>query len=91
MWKQPELPAELAAMIDDETLDRFTVSGDADECARRMRALAAALPEVTGFRIKLPRPVRAATYAEYERSIRGMGEVIAALRTPGRTAALSAS
>jgi 5,10-methylenetetrahydromethanopterin reductase len=90
MWKQPELPAELAAMIDDETLDRFTVSGDADECARRMRALAAALPEVTGFRIKLPRPVRAATYAEYERSIRGMGEVIAALRAPGRTAALSA-
>lgn len=89
MWKQPELPPELAALIDDETLDRFTVSGGPEECARRMRALAEALPEVTGFRIKLPRPVRAATYGDYERSIRGMGEVIAALRASAqpRTAA----
>ena len=80
MWRQPELPAELAAMIDEETLDRFTVAGGPDECARRMRALAEALPEVTGFRLKLPRPVRAATFADYEDSIRGMGEVIAKLR-----------
>jgi alkanesulfonate monooxygenase SsuD/methylene tetrahydromethanopterin reductase-like flavin-dependent oxidoreductase (luciferase family) len=90
MWKEPELPAELAAMIDDETLDRFTISGDPEECARRMRELADDLPEVTGFRIKLPRPVKAATYEEYERSIRGMGEVITALRAPVRTAARSA-
>jgi len=38
------------------------------------------LPEVTGFRIKLPRPVRAATYGDYEDAIRGMGQVIAKLR-----------
>jgi 5,10-methylenetetrahydromethanopterin reductase len=80
MWRQPELPPELEAMIDDETLDRFTVAGEPEECARRMRALAEALPEVTGFRIKLPRPVRAATYADYEGAIRGMGQVIAKLR-----------
>ncbi|HEX9267762.1 MAG TPA: LLM class flavin-dependent oxidoreductase, partial [Candidatus Limnocylindria bacterium] len=80
MWRDPELPAELEAMIDDETLDRFTIAGEPEECARRMRALAEALPEVTGFRIKLPRPVRAATYADYEDAIRGMGQVIAKLR-----------
>ena len=80
MWRQPELPAELESLIDDETLDRFTVAGKPDECARRLRELAAALPEVTGFRIKLPRPVRAATYGDYEDAIRGMGQVIAKLR-----------
>ena len=79
MWRVPELPAELEAMIDDETLDRFTIAGEPAECARRMRELAEELPEVTGFRIKLPRPVRAATYADYEESIRGMGQVIAKL------------
>jgi 5,10-methylenetetrahydromethanopterin reductase len=82
MWNEPELPAGLAAMIDDRTLDRFTIAGEPEECARRMRALAKALPEVTGFRIKLPRPVRDATYADYEQAIQGMGEVIAALRAP---------
>ena len=84
MWRDPELPSELEAMIDDETLDRFTVSGSPSECERRMRALAEALPEVTGFRVKLPRPVKAATYADYERAVLGMGEVIAALRRPSQ-------
>ena len=80
MWRVPELPEELAAMIDDATLDRFTVAGDPDECAERLRAIVRELPEATGVRVKLPRPVKAATYAEYEDAIRGMGEVIAALR-----------
>jgi 5,10-methylenetetrahydromethanopterin reductase len=80
MWRVPELPDELAAMIDDETLDRFTVAGDADECAERLRAIARNLPEATGMRVKLPRPVKAATYQDYEDAIRGMGDVISALR-----------
>jgi alkanesulfonate monooxygenase SsuD/methylene tetrahydromethanopterin reductase-like flavin-dependent oxidoreductase (luciferase family) len=80
MWNVPELPADLAAMIDDATLDRFTVAGTPEECADRLRAIARDLPEATGFRVKLPRPVRAASYADYEQAIRGMGEVIAALR-----------
>jgi 5,10-methylenetetrahydromethanopterin reductase len=80
MWHVPELPAELEAMIDDATLDRFTVAGTPEECADRLRRMARALPEVTGFRVKLPRPVRAASYADYEQAIRGMGQVIAALR-----------
>ncbi len=81
MWRTPELPADLEAMIDEATLDRFTIAGEPGECAKRLRELAVALPEVTGLRIKLPRPVRAATYADYETAIRGMGEVIAELRS----------
>ena len=80
MWHVPELPAELEAMIDDATLDRFTVAGTPDECAERLRAMARDLPEATGFRVKLPRPVRAASYGDYEQAIRGMGQVISALR-----------
>jgi 5,10-methylenetetrahydromethanopterin reductase len=80
MWHVPELPAELEAMIDDATLDRFAVAGTPDECADRLRAIARDLPEATGFRVKLPRPVRAASYADYEDALRSMGEVIASLR-----------
>lgn len=56
MWHVPELPAELEAMIDDATLDRFTVAGTPDECADRLRVMLRDLPEATGFRVKLPRP-----------------------------------
>jgi hypothetical protein len=93
MWREPELPAELAALITDEILDQFTVAGDARECADRLRAMASALPEVTGFRVKLPRPIRNATYADYEHAIVGMGEVIASLQSsdpqPARAAAMT--
>lgn len=83
MWRVPELPAELEAMIDDATLDRFTVAGDPDECAERLRAIVRDLPEATGVRVKLPRPVKAATYQDYEDAIRGIGDVIRALgKTP---------
>lgn len=87
MWNEPELPEDLAALITDEILDRFTVAGTAAECAERLRAMAASLPEVTGFRVKLPRPRRDARYEEFEDAIRGMGEVIAALRRPAMAAA----
>jgi len=80
MWRVPELPDELADMIDEATLDRFTVAGEPEECAERLAAMARDLPEATGFRVKLPRPVRAATYEDYEDAIRGIGEVVAALR-----------
>ena len=45
-----------------------------------MRKIARDLPEATGIRVKLPRPVKAATYQDYEDAIRGIGEVVAALR-----------
>src|SRR5438067_209088 len=80
MWRVPELPDELAALIDDETLDRFTVSREPEERRGRLAELARDLPEATGIRVKLPRPVKAATYQDYEDAIRGIGEVVAALR-----------
>lgn len=80
MWNVPELPDELAALITDDILDRFTVAGTSEECAARLCGMASALPEVTGFRVKLPRPVSGMSMAEYERAIRGMGQVISAVR-----------
>jgi 5,10-methylenetetrahydromethanopterin reductase len=76
MWTDPELPDELAAMISDDVLDQLTVAGEPDECVRQLRRLADNLPEVTGFRIKLPppQPVRAAE--DYKEAILAMGEVI---------------
>jgi 5,10-methylenetetrahydromethanopterin reductase len=87
MWREPELPPKLAALIDDETLDRFTVAGQPDECAARLRSIAASFPEVTGFRLKLPRPTRGATFESYVDSIRGMGEVIGLYRMRTATVA----
>ncbi len=80
MWHEPDLPSPLEAMIDDRILDEFAVAGTVDECADRLRVVAAALPDVTGFRVKLPRPTRAATYRDYEQAMAGMGEVIARVR-----------
>jgi 5,10-methylenetetrahydromethanopterin reductase len=87
MWREPELPRRLESLIDDETLDRFTVAGEPAECAARLRAIADTFPEVTGFRLKLPRPVRSATYESYVASIRGMGAVIARFRADTAPAA----
>lgn len=80
MWNEPELPTALADLISDDTLDRFTVAGDATECAARLRSMTASLPGVTGVRVKLPRPLRGASYADYERAIIGMGDVIREVR-----------
>jgi alkanesulfonate monooxygenase SsuD/methylene tetrahydromethanopterin reductase-like flavin-dependent oxidoreductase (luciferase family) len=44
MWRDPELPPELGALITDDLLDDFTVWGEPAECARRLAALAAMLP-----------------------------------------------
>jgi alkanesulfonate monooxygenase SsuD/methylene tetrahydromethanopterin reductase-like flavin-dependent oxidoreductase (luciferase family) len=90
MWHEPELPRELEAMIDDDTLDRFTVAGEPEECAERLRAIARTFPEITGFRVKLPRPVREATLESYRQSIIGMAEVIALVREAPRRVASAA-
>ena len=60
--------------------DRFTVAGDPDECAAKLHALSADLPQITGLRMKLARPVKTASYEDYVDAIRSMGEVISALR-----------
>jgi 5,10-methylenetetrahydromethanopterin reductase len=80
MWSDPALPDDLAAMISDDVLDQFAVAGGPRECAARLQAIAAALPEITGMRIKLPPPIGPDAYARYEETILLMGEVIDSLR-----------
>ena len=80
MWRDPELPPELGALITDDVLERFTVWGEPEECARRLAALAREAPGATGFRFKLPLPVRTRTLAEYVADVGALGEVIAAYR-----------
>lgn len=42
--------------------------------------MARAVPEATGLRVKLPWPVRVPSFDDYRQAIRGLGEVISALR-----------
>lgn len=77
MWRDPELPAELGALIGDDLLDQFTVWGEPEECAGRLAALATAAPGATGFRVKLPLPVRSRTLADYRADVEALAEVIA--------------
>jgi len=90
MWRDPELPPALGALIGDDTLDQFTVWGTPAECARRLRTLAAEAPGATGFRVKLPLPVRSRTIDEYLADVDALGLVIAAYRDVGRRAATAA-
>jgi len=66
-WTQPELPAELAGLISDDVLDRFSLAGTPEECAQRLRDLHRELPEMTGARLYTIAPAgkrRSAAYAE---------------------------
>jgi len=61
-------------------LDQFTVWGEPLECARRLEVLAADAPGATGFRVKLPLPLRSRTLSDYTGDVEALGEVIAAYR-----------
>ncbi len=80
MWNDPELPPHLAALITDDLLDAFTVWGDPAECSSRLRAMADALPTVTGIRVKLPIPIGSKGLASYLEDVDALGEVIASYR-----------
>ena len=84
MWRDPELPPELGALITDDLLNDFTVWGEPAECAQRLAALAAEAPGATGFRLKLPLPVRTRTLGEYLADVNALAEVIAAYRRVGQ-------
>jgi 5,10-methylenetetrahydromethanopterin reductase len=81
MWRDPELPDDLGALITDDVLEQLTVWGEPSECARRLAALAAEAPRATGFRVKLALPIRSRTLAQYLADVDALGEVIAAYRT----------
>ena len=91
MWKDPDLPPELGALISDDVLDQFTVWGDPQECARRLASLAADAPGATGFRVKLPLPLRSRTLSDYTGDVEALGEVIAAYRRASEPVAAGAS
>jgi 5,10-methylenetetrahydromethanopterin reductase len=80
MWRDPELPPELGALIGDEVLDQFTVWGAPDECAARLARLAREAPGATGFRLKLPIPVKTRTLGQYLEDVEMLAQVIAAYR-----------
>src|SRR5206468_938510 len=90
MWKDPDLPADLGALITDDVLDQFTVWGEPLECARRLRSLAEEAPGATGFRVKLPLPLRSRTLADYVGDVEALGEVMAAYRRAPEPAAVGA-
>lgn len=80
MWKDPDLPSDLGALIDDDVLGQFTVWGTPSECARGLASLASEAPGATGFRVKLPLPVKARALAEYLADVEALAEVISAYR-----------
>ena len=80
MWRDPALPPELGGLIGDDVLDQFTVWGEPEECAARLAALARAAPGATGFRVKLPIPLRTKTLAEYLEDVEMLSAVIGAYR-----------
>jgi 5,10-methylenetetrahydromethanopterin reductase len=84
MWRDPDLPPALGALIGDDVLDQFTVWGTPAECARRLSQLAAEAPGTTGFRVKLPLPVRTKTRADYLADVDALAEVLAAYRAGAR-------
>lgn len=90
MWKDPDLPQDLGALITDDVLDQFTVWGEPLECARRLAVLAAEAPVATGFRVKLPLPLRSRTLADYTGDVEALGEVIAAYRRAPEPTAVGA-
>src|SRR6266850_1045736 len=86
MWKDPDLPAHLGALITDDVLDQFTVWGEPAACAARLQSLAAEAPGATGFRLKLPLPLRSRTLSEYLEDVGALAQVIAAYRATSPTA-----
>ena len=86
MWKDPDLPADLGALIGDDLLGQFTVWGTPSECARRLASLANEAPGATGFRLKLPLPVKTRALADYIADVEALAEVISAYRAAERSA-----
>jgi 5,10-methylenetetrahydromethanopterin reductase len=79
MWTGEPLPADIAARIDEETVDTFVVAGTPDECAARLRRLLAEVPAITGVRFKLPPLTGPDSFARFSEMVRLCGELRPAL------------
>jgi len=80
MWSGELMTPAVEDLITDEILDQFTVAGTPEECVGPLVALAADLPEVTGFRFKLPPITGAGSFERFREVIESSGEVVAAMR-----------
>jgi 5,10-methylenetetrahydromethanopterin reductase len=87
MWSTPELPDELAAMITDDVLDQFAVSGEPGECTAQLQRILDERPEATGLRIQAHPPIGAAdSYEGYAEVVRGMGVAIQRVKSAAAVA-----
>jgi 5,10-methylenetetrahydromethanopterin reductase len=86
MWRDPALPPRLGALLDDDVLDQFTVWGTPAECARRLIMLEREASGATGFRVKLPLPLKTKTLEQYLDDVDALGETIASYRRAARHA-----
>jgi alkanesulfonate monooxygenase SsuD/methylene tetrahydromethanopterin reductase-like flavin-dependent oxidoreductase (luciferase family) len=75
MWTGEPLPVDVAAGIDDDTIDTFVVAGTPDECAARLRTLLARVPGVTGIRFKLPPLTGPDSFERFSEMVRLCGEL----------------
>jgi 5,10-methylenetetrahydromethanopterin reductase len=80
MWSGELMPADVEALITDEILDQFTVAGTPDDCVAPLTSLARDLPEITGFRFKLPPITGAGSYDRFREVIVSAGRVAESLR-----------
>ncbi len=79
MWSGEPLPGDVAALIDDHVLSRFCVAGTAGECRQQLLAIREALPDITGFRFKLPPLVGPHAYDAQREAIELIGDLLPAL------------
>ena len=86
MWSGELMSPEVEALITDEILDQFTVAGTPEECVGPLVAIAADLPEVTGFRFKLPPITGPGSFERFREVIGSAGEVVAAVRSTNKAA-----
>ncbi len=69
-----DAPAYVLASPSDS---RFALAGTPEECAERLRAMHAALPEVTGVRLYALPPPSASWFGGYVEMTRALGRMIA--------------
>ena len=81
MWSGEIMSQDVEVLITDEILDQFTVAGTPAECVGPLVALARDLPQVTGFRFKLPPITGAGSFERFHEVIVSAGEVATALRS----------
>jgi 5,10-methylenetetrahydromethanopterin reductase len=69
------LPADLAARMGPEIVDRFVVTGTPAQCGNKIARLLADFPQVTGLRLKLPKAPGPDSFSRYASMVRLAGSL----------------